>query len=1553
MATADDVAEFEANTKTLEARRARESLVISRQGNYSLFCLSEQNCVRRAATVIVESRAFDIFILATIIANCVVLALDAPLPSNDKSAISDELEKSEIFFLVIFTIEAILKIVALGFVLHPGSYLRNGWNILDFIVVITGYISLRQFGNDSFGDVKPLRAVRVLRPLKLVSGTPSLQVVMKSIMRAMVPLLQVLILTMFVIVIYATVGLSFLVDKFHATCYNNITDEIVPVGETVQPCDYKSNGMFTGRQCNSSNNEICRQVWAGPNGGISTFDNILLAILTVSQCITMEGWTDVMYSTFYATDSESYFYTIYYVSLILIGSFFMLNLVLGVLSGEFAKERERVETRRNFFKLRREQKVDREVEQYLEWISRAEEIIVEDLVTRQNEGETDSNQNRPIPPDFVFNPISILAVDGGQVPRLNLAERHKRFPRFRLKERLMRIRVRRLVKHEGFFWAVVIIVLLNTISLATEHYNQQEWMTEFQDKAEIMFLSIFVMEMLLKIYGLGPSTYFRSTFNTFDFVVIIFGLFELIIQKPLGISVLRCLRLLRIFKMTSYWSSLRNLVRSLVSSIKSILSLLFLLFLFVVIFALLGMQFFGGKFVSDTEQPRTNFDDFPNAMLAVFQILTGEDWNSVMYHGIDAYGGAKDPKGLACGLYFVLLVIIGNYTLLNVFLAIAVDNLANAHVLTEDEENERLKREARNEQLEGSERKTSHWQEIGNMTKTLALVKSWTSDPPTEETHCDANGEDGVDGSSTSNGRTKKELTKNLMKNINKYRKAIGDDQDVEAQQPDPHQSHREGATRRRSEGQTVTRALKGRKSKVRKLKKKVPIIRVKSLFLFGPENKFRRVCHYIVNLRHFDNFMLVVIICSSILLAVEDPVDEYSERNKVIRYFDYIFTSIFAFEVFVKLIDLGAVLHPGSYFRSKWNFIDALVVCCNIASLVLSQTQSNVSGQYFVKVLRVLRVFRPLKMMNKLKKLEAVFRCMWYSFKNVANILLITVLFLFIFAVIGVQLFQGKFFYCTDPSKMFEDECKGQYFEYNQGADNIDLTNQVKVKERLWKLRDFHFNNVFHAMLTLYTSATGEGWPSAMQHTMDVTALNQGPIRNYSVENALFYISFVVVFSFFFLNIFVALVILTFQEQGEKELVNSELDRNQRDCISFVIRAKPSETFMPADKKTWSYKVWLVVVSKPFELFIMALIILNTIVLMMEYYDQPDDYMNMCNYFNAALTFLFTMEAALKLFAFKLSYFRDSWNVFDFIVVVGSILDTSLTFGKTYDLPFDPSMFRLFRAARLIKILKQGAGIRVLLWTFLQSFKALPYVTLLIFLVFFIYAVIGMQIFGKIKLDDSTQINKYNNFQDIARSLLLLFRSSTGENWQEIMLSCSDGAMCDERANPQSKTCGSTTWAIAYFCTFIFLCMFFMLNLFVAVIMDNFEYLTRDQSILGPHHLDEFVQIWSAYDPAATGEIHYSKVYEMMTRLSPPVGFGKKCPKMVAYKRLIKMNMPLDENETIQFTTTLFALVRTSLQIRMTGNMNANDTKLRKMITQDWPNIMPRVLDKMIPKQS
>ncbi|KAB1260070.1 Voltage-dependent P/Q-type calcium channel subunit alpha-1A [Camelus dromedarius] len=97
----------------------------------------------------------------------------------------------------------------------------------------------------------------------------------------------------------------------------------------------------------------------------------------------------------------------------------------------------------------------------------------------------------------------------------------------------------------------------------------------------------------------------------------------------------------------------------------------------------------------------------------------------------------------------------------------------------------------------------------------------------------------------------------------------------------------------------------------------------------------------------------------------------------------------------------------------------------------------------------------------------------------------------------------------------------------------------------------------------------------------------------------------------------------------------------------------------------------------------------------------------------------------------------------------------------------------------------------------------------------------------------------------------LSVLRSATGEAWHNIMLSCLSGKPCDKNSGILTHECGNE-FAYFYFVSFIFLCSFLMLNLFVAVIMDNFEYLTRDSSILGPHHLDEYVRVWAEYDPAA-----------------------------------------------------------------------------------------------------
>ena len=146
--------------------------------------------------------------------------------------------------------------------------------------------------------------------------------------------------------------------------------------------------------------------------------------------------------------------------------------------------------------------------------------------------------------------------------------------------------------------------------------------------ANRVFVCLFSFEMLLKMYSLGVTGYFVSNFNRFDCFVVIASIIEFVLiyiglMPPLGISVLRCVRLLRVFKVTRYWTALRNLVASLLNSMKSIASLLLLLFLFIVIFALLGMQMFGGKFdriFEVEEKPRNNFDTFWGALITVFQV---------------------------------------------------------------------------------------------------------------------------------------------------------------------------------------------------------------------------------------------------------------------------------------------------------------------------------------------------------------------------------------------------------------------------------------------------------------------------------------------------------------------------------------------------------------------------------------------------------------------------------------------------------------------------------------------------------------------------------------------------------------------------------------------------------------------------------------------------------------------------------------------------------------------------------------------------------------------
>ncbi|KAJ8412090.1 hypothetical protein AAFF_G00143570 [Aldrovandia affinis] len=768
---------------------------------------------------------------------------------------------------------------------------------------------------------------------------------------------------------------------------------------------------------------------------------------------------------------------------------------------------------------------------------------------------------------------------------------------------------------------------------------------------------------------------------------------------------------------------------------------------------------------------------------------------------------------------------------------------------------------------------------------------------------------------------------------------------------------------------------------------KAVPMPEATSFFIFGPQNKFRKLCHRIINATTFTNIILLFILLSSISLAAEDPIDPVSFRNQVLAYADIVFTSVFTAEIVLKVKDYGAVLHKGSFCRNSFNILDLIVVGVSLLSMGMESSAISV-----VKILRVLRVLRPLRAINRAKGLKHVVQCVFVAIKTIGNIVLVTMLLDFMFACIGVQLFKGKFYMCTDPSKMTEIECKGSYIKYQENH-----LHEMEVHKREWINSDLNFDNVLNGMLALFTVSTFEGWPQLLYKAIDSHTEDMGPIYNNRIEISIFFIVYLILIAFFMMNIFVGFVIVTFQEQGEQEYKNCELDKNQRQCVQYALKARPLRCYIP--KNPYQYQVWYIVTSCYFEYLMFLLIMLNTLCLGMQHCNQSDHITHLSDTLNVIFTVLFTVEMILKLMAFKAKgYFGDPWNVFDFLIVIGSVVDVILseidrhtsqapqqavgfntssqdvaalsTSGGLYCLHgcaeinhmqaiadsenarVSITFFRLFRVMRLVKLLNRSEGIRNLLWTFIKSFQALPYVALLIVMLFFIYAVIGMQVFGKIALIDGTQINRNNNFQTFPQAVLLLFRCATGEAWQEIMLACMYGKRCDPKSDylpGEEYTCGAS-FAILYFMSFYMLCAFLIINLFVAVIMDNFDYLTRDWSILGPHHLDEFKKIWAEYDPEATGRIKHLDVVTLLRRIQPPLGFGKFCPHRVACKRLVSMNMPLNSDGTVTFNATLFSLVRTALKIKTEGNFEQANAELRAIIKKIWKRTSMKLLDQVIP---
>ncbi|CAM5102820.1 unnamed protein product [Natator depressus] len=1101
---------------------------------------------------------------------------------------------------------------------------------------------------------------------------------------------------------------------------------------------------------------------------------------------------------------------------------------------------------------------------------------------------------------------------------------------------------RKIVDSKYFGRGIMIAILINTLSMGIEYHEQPEELTNALEISNIVFTSLFALEMLLKVLVYGPFGYIKNPYNIFDGIIVVISVWEIVGQQGGGLSVLRTFRLMRVLKLVRFMPALQRQLVVLMKTMDNVATFCMLLMLFIFIFSILGMHLFGCKFASerdgDTLPDRKNFDSLLWAIVTVFQILTQEDWNKVLYNGM-----ASTSSWAA--LYFIALMTFGNYVLFNLLVAILVEGFQTEEITKREDASGQLSciqlpvdSSVGDASKSDSERDLfpHSLEEEGGLKKNLSnpalmvlsdlpeLKKSLT--PPliihTAATPMPmpksamfgdaAQGYESRRASSVSMDPNAYELKspssiqssphspwsaasswnsrrsswnslgrapslkrrsqsgerKSLLSGNGKESSEEGESSDEERssrtgsingslphrmasletkgsfdlqdtlQVPSlyrtssMHSSRTAASEHQDCNGKTSPGILlhqlhlddddgddEGNLSKSERMKAWIRAHLPSwckerdswSIYIFAPHSKFRLMCNKIITHKMFDHIVLVIIFLNCITIAMERPkIEPHSAERIFLTLSNYIFTVIFLAEMTVKVVALGLCFGEKAYLKSSWNVLDGVLVLISVIDILVSMvSDSSTKILGMLRVLRLLRTLRPLRVISRAQGLKLVVETLMSSLKPIGNIVVICCAFFIIFGILGVQLFKGKFFVC-------------------QGEDTRNITNKSDCAEASykWVRHKYNFDNLGQALMSLFVLASKDGWVDIMYDGLDAVGVDQQPVMNYNPWMLLYFISFLLIVAFFVLNMFVGVVVENFhkcrQHQEEEEAKRREEKRLRR--LEKKRRKAQCKPYY-SDYSRFRLLIHQMCTSHYLDLFITGVIGLNVITMAMEHYQQPkvlDEALKICNYI---FTVIFVLESVFKLIAFGFRrFFQDRWNQLDLAIVLLSIMGITLEeIEVNASLPINPTIIRIMRVlriARVLKLLKMAVGMRALLDTVMQALPQVGNLGLLFMLLFFIFAALGVELFGDLECDDTHHcegLGRHATFRNFGMAFLTLFRVSTGDNWNGIMKDTLRD--CD-----QESTCYNTVISPIYFVSFVLTAQFVLVNVVIAVLMKHLE---------------------------------------------------------------------------------------------------------------------------------
>jgi hypothetical protein len=937
-------------------------------------------------------------------------------------------------------------------------------------------------------------------------------------------------------------------------------------------------------------------------------------------------------------------------------------------------------------------------------------------------------------------------------------------------------------------------------------------------------------------------------------------------------------QIVRIYRVVLAVPITRDLILLVLRHVSGVLNLILFVFLLTFLAAIFATQLFRG--VIEDDEARVTFGTVYNSFLGMYQILSTENWTTILYNVTESssHWGTAWIGALFCILWFIL----ANFITLNMFIAVIQENFD----VSEDQKRLQQVRMFLQSKEQGSaahggtmslssifkfgQARRQDPLDFGSATTELlmkdAVVRDFLDEVAPEENQPPV-----MKRFSTMHlGTTQPGFWTNIWaKTGGRLFRGAPNPFYSRLQLTKPYEE-----LDPRTLAREVVTATEARKVTQREYLRQNPNYNV-SLFIFGPRNPIRKFCQRMVGPGRgeriegvapnpiiwyaFSAFIYCAIVGMVLLACVTTPLyqKEYFDKHSFSRKNWFVFTDIgfaalFTVEAIIKVIADGAFFAPNAFFRSSWGLIDGIVLCTLWASVATYLTDPG-SGSRAVGAFKALRALRLLNVSDSARNTfhSLIVLGIW----KLTSAALVSLSLLIPFAIYGLNLFAGQFQQCNDGSGIVTNltDCVG---EFKASPFEWDILVPRTVGN------DFYdFDSFGGSLFILFQIVSQEGWTDVMWSGQSVTGIFTQPNNFATQGNAVYFIVFNLLGAVFILTLFVSVFMRNYSEQTGVAFLTAE-QRSWLELRKLLRQVSPSKRPSPKEKReTWREWCYRRAVTKTgrWQRSITALLVVHLILLMLEFYPEPSAWGRARDYAFLVFTLVYIANIVIRIIGLSwLRFRRSAWDVYSLFAVSGTFVTTLMLLAEFHDRTFIQFQ-KLFLVSVALLIIPRNNQLDQLFKTGAASLGSIVNLLATWFVFFLVFAIALTQVFGLTRFGQETSTN--TNFRTVPKALILLFRTSVGEGWNALMEDFAEihVPFCTVGERYFDGDCGSEQWARALFISWNILSMYIFVNLFISLIYENFSYVYQRSSglsIISREEIRRFKQAWAEFDPVGTGYI-------------------------------------------------------------------------------------------------